>query len=913
MDRDDDKTKMYQIRTQDSTRRNSKRSKDDDTKRVKTTGAKGKKKKDKKQKKHPKLRKFIKIMFILLILLFLAGAGVFAAIFFGDTWDMSEEDLVISMQNSSTYDNEGKQLHELTGEENRKIIPLQDMGEYIPKAFVAIEDERFYKHNGIDLYRTAGAIFTYVTNFGHSSFGGSTITQQLVKNLMDDDEDSISRKIREWSRAYKVENMLSKSQILELYLNEIFMGGTVYGVESASKYYFDKSADELSIAESAFLAGINHSPNSYNPFEGSDNEEDIKTRTKTVLGQMLEVKDENGNTYITQEQYDEAVAEVDKGLNFKEGTFTARGDLSFLEVEAIDEVVEDMMEEYEIDKEAAEARVYNNGYRIYTTQDSDIQDRMEEEYLKDKYLKDATTEKGKKEDAHSQSGMVIIDHTNGQVVGCVGGLGDDSPSYGLNRAMYNNDGRQTGSSIKPLVAVAPALESNSITAATVFDDSITDFGGGIEPKNSGGSYRGLITVRKAIEVSSNVVNIKIMMDNGINEGLDFLNEIGMTQYNADDASATLALGGTKHGASPLQMAAAYAMIANKGEYIEPTFYTKVEDSNGNPILETTQEKKRVMTESNAYILSSILESPVTGSNGTAYLCDISGMDVAAKTGTTDSLKDRWLCGFTPYYAAATWFGYDEPEVISISGMSNPAMNIWAAVMTDIHEDLKSAKFEKPDNIVTARICMDSGKKATKSCTRTYTEEFVEGTVPDSCDGHKTVEICKETKKLATEYCPETEKKTYLSTPEKEIDAPWKTSAGKKYQTIEEECDKHTKATMAVEVPNVVGLTLSTAKAKLVGITVKTVYDTDNTKADGVVLKQSVAAGEELVKGDTITLTINQIVEVEPEEPTTPATNTVTEPTTPTTPTNTTTEPTTPTTPTNTTSTPSSARTTENVN
>ena len=288
--------------------------------------------------------------------MFLIGVGVFAAIFFGDTWDMTEEDLVINMQNSSTYDSEGKQLHELTGEENRKIIPLQKMGEYIPKAFVAIEDERFYKHNGIDLYRTAGAIFTYVTNFGHSSFGGSTITQQLVKNLMDDDEDSISRKIREWSRAYKVENMLSKSQILELYLNEIFMGGTVYGVESASKYYFNKSAEDLSIAEAAFLAGINHSPNSYNPFDGSDNEEIIKTRTKTVLGQMLEVTDENGNTYITQEQYDAAVAEVDEGLKFEEGTFTARGDLSFLEVEAIDQVVEDMMEEYDIDKEAAEGK-----------------------------------------------------------------------------------------------------------------------------------------------------------------------------------------------------------------------------------------------------------------------------------------------------------------------------------------------------------------------------------------------------------------------------------------------------------------------------------------------------------------------------------------------------------------------------
>lgn len=369
MAKDDDKTKMYKIRTTEDNNKSRKKSKNDETKRVKTTKKKEKNSKNGKQKKHPKLRKFIKIFFILCVLLFLIGAGVFAAIFFGDTWEMTEEDLVIKMQNSTTYDKDGELLHELSGEENRKIIPLSEMGEYIPKAYVAIEDERFYKHSGIDIYRTAGAIVTYITHGGKSSFGGSTITQQLVKNLMDDDDDSIARKIREWSRAYKVEQMLSKSQILELYLNEIFMGGTVYGVESGAKYYFSKSAKDLSLAESAFLAGINDSPNYYNPFGEEDKTETIKNKTKLVLGKMLEVKDENGNTFITQEEYDAAVAEVDAGLNFKEGKFTERSDLSFLEVEAIDEAVEDLMEKYEIDKKAAEDRVYNNGYKIYTTQE----------------------------------------------------------------------------------------------------------------------------------------------------------------------------------------------------------------------------------------------------------------------------------------------------------------------------------------------------------------------------------------------------------------------------------------------------------------------------------------------------------------------------------------------------------------
>ena len=860
---DDDKTKMYKIQNE-NTEKNIKESDNEETKKMKNTKKTKKEKKSKKQKKHPKLRLFIKIFIILIILLCLAGAGVFAAIFFGDTWDISKDDLVIKMQNSYTYDKDGKLLHELAGEENRQVISLAEMGEYIPKAFVAIEDERFYEHSGIDLKRTAGAIVTYILNGGSSSFGGSTITQQLVKNLLKDNEDSIERKIREWSRAYKVEQMLSKSQILELYLNEIFMGGTVYGVESAANYYFDKSADELSLAESAFLAGINHSPNYYNPFDRDDNKDDIKSRTKTVLGQMLTVTDENGQTFINQEQYDEAIKEVDEGLAFKEGKFSETSDLSFLEVEAINEVIDDMMEEYDMDEAAAKARVYNNGYKIYTTQDSDIQDRMEEEYLKDKYIVDATNPKAEK-GAHSQSAMVIIDNENGQVVGCVGGLGDDSPTYGYNRAM--SEELQQGSAFKPLAAIAPALENNIVTASTVYDDSPTSFGG-VQYGNSTG-YLGLITVRKAIQNSSNIVNMKIIIDLGFENSIEFLHEIGMPQFNDDDAMATLALGGATHGSSPLQMAAGYAMIANKGVYREPTFYTKVEDLDGNIILETTQEEKRVMSEANAYVLADILKSPVEG--GTAWRCAISGMDVAAKTGTTSEYMDRWLCGFTPYYTGATWFGFDTREEINVDGMDNPSVFIWSAIMDDIHEDLDGKRFEEPDNIVSAKICLDSGKRATKECTHTYTEIFVEGTVPDECDGHKTVKICKETGKLATEYCPETEEKTYLSTPEKEINPSWKTNAGDKYEEIDETCDKHTEETMTLKVENVIGMIQSEARRALSGFNIKITYKTDTSQPDGVILEQSVKAGTKLKKGETITLTINDLHTDEPEEPEEPET------------------------------------------
>ena len=859
MQGDDDKTKMYNI--QSGNHAANRRNNNEETKKMKSV--KGKKVKNKKVKKHPKLRKFIKIFIILFILLCLAAVGAFAAIFFGDTWEITEADLVIKMQNSSTYDNEGKLLHKLNGEENRQIISLSEMGEYIPKAFVAIEDERFYEHSGIDLYRTAGAIVTYVLNGGNSSFGGSTITQQLVKNLLDDDEDSIERKIREWSRAYKVEKMISKTQILELYLNEIFMGGTVYGVESGANYYFDKSAKDLSLAESAFLAGINHSPNYYNPFEGEDNAEDIKTRTKTVLGQMLVVKDQDGNTFITQEQYDEAVAEVDAGLKFKEGEFSATSELSFLEVDAIDQVIEDMMEEYDMNYDAAKARVYNNGYKIYTTQDNDIQDRLEEEYLDEDYIYEATSEYAEEGD-HSQSAMVIIDHTNGQVVGSVGGLGEDSPTYGKNRASDLN--RQPGSSIKPLAAIAPGLEDNIITAATVYDDSPTSFGG--ESFSNSTGYLGLTTVRDAIKNSSNIVNMKILSNVGPERAIDFLHEAGLTNFTKeDDAMLTLVLGGSSNGTSPLQMAAAYAMIARGGEYIEPTFYTKVEDSNGNIILEAKQETRRVMSEGNAYVLSEILTAPTT-SGGTAWTCAIPGMEVAAKTGTTSDYFDYWLCGFTPYYAAATWFGYDYNE--EIPG-NNHSRTIWSNVMTDIHEDLEGKDFKRPSNIVTAKICMDSGRAATDECTRTYTEVFVSGTVPGKCDGHKTVEICKETGKLATEYCPEKEKKTYLSTPEKEVNPSWKTNAGKKYEEIKETCTKHTADTMTITVPNVVGMTITEAREALSGLNIQTRYSTDSSQDNGVVLEQNIAEGTKLKKGGTIILTVNEIVD-EPEEPDEPEGN-----------------------------------------
>ena len=314
-------------------------------------------------------------------------------------------------------------------------------------------------------------------------------------------------------------------------------------------------------------------------------------------------------------------------------------------------------------------------------------------------VKDANG-KNVKVKARTQAGTTIIEPTTGRVVAMGGALGSDQgTSYN-----YAISERQTGSSIKPLVNVAPGLEEKVITASTVFDDTPTTFKGRYSPKNAGG-YQGLCTVRKAIEVSSNIVNIKIAYNVGINKAIEYLHEFGLTTYTEeDDAVMSLAIGGAHHGSSTLQMAAAYATLANKGVYIEPTFYTKLTDSDGKTILEPKQETRRVISEANAYIISDILTDVVTGYSGTAGACAISGMDVACKTGTTDNDTNVWLCGYTPYYAGATWYGFDQGEIELYQIWA--ARSIWANIMKNVHKELPKKRFTKPDGVVTATVCKD---------------------------------------------------------------------------------------------------------------------------------------------------------------------------------------------------------------
>ena len=733
-------------------------------------------KSDKKKfsQKHPKLTVFLRILVLLIIIVTVVGAGILVGMIYGgwgDDFEITKEELVIGSSNSIILDKDGNKLAELSGDENRKIIKLDQMPKNLKNAYVAIEDERFYKHSGVDIKRTGAAVVQYIIHRGKSSFGGSTITQQLVKNITKDDERSgaegILRKVKEWAKAYQIERMLSKDQILELYLNIIFVGGSNnLGVEVGAEYYFNKSASDLDLAECAFLAGINNSPNSYNPYGEKDNSEKIKTRTKTVLNKMKELG------MIEQAEYDEAVTKVENGLPFQKAT--SMGSVySYHTDAAISQVIEDIAQEKGISKSLASTYVYSSGLTIYSTQDTALQAKMDEVMVNNskQYTRNSKTVQG----ATSQSAMVIIDNSTGYVVGVEGGLGEKNESRGLNRATQSP--RQTGSSIKPLTSLVPGINEGTITPATIYDDNSTDFGiPGWTPKDYN-AFKGLITVRSAITTSQNIPFIKVVDELTTAKSAEYLEKMGVSTLEQTDKQslAAMSIGGFTKGITPLEMAGAYATIANNGTYRRPLFYTKVTDTDGNIVLEGKQTSEEVISPQAAYVVKNLLTSVVEDSNGTAKYCKISGIDVAAKTGTTNKNFDKWLCGFTNYYTAATWYGFDQNE--EVTGSTNVAGRIWDAVMTKVHEGMASSKFEKPEGVVTETVCRASGKKATSKCTDTYQEVFVEGKVPGECDGHSnSVQICSETGLRANEYCPDKVTKYFSYTVEKESLGLWKTTS-----------------------------------------------------------------------------------------------------------------------------------------
>ena len=679
--------------------------------------------KQEKKLKLKKIKTFFILLFILIIILAIkTGISV-------SRWQNLAQDM-ISNTPSQVLDTDGNIIAEIGNNKNTKNIKLSEIPDNLKNAYISIEDQRFYKHSGVDLPRTTAAIFSYIKNLGSSSFGGSSITQQLVKNLTGDNSSKITRKLNEWIKAFALEGVLSKDEILEAYLNVIYVGPNIYGVDLGAKYYFNKTASELTLVESAFLAGINNSPNSYNPFGDKDNYEKINKRTKTVLGKMLELK------YITESQYNEAISQIDKGLKFKNGKINSKENDSIYSYHTdalILEITADIAKKKHISDKFATNYINMAGLKIYSTQNSNIQKEIENEVSKNKYI----LKSQKDNSVTSQTAMVIMDHKTGYVVGCVGGIGKKDTSRGFNRATQAL--RQTGSAGKPLSVLVPGLEEKIFTPATIYLDEETKFDDGTtegySPTNYN-KYKGSITVRQAVESSQNIPFVKMMEQITPKTSIKYMKKMGITTLTKTDENLNLALGGLDKGISPLEMAAAYSCIANNGVYIQPTFYTKIENPIGKTVVKTKQNKRRAISKEVAYIVQNLLTEPVTGADGTANYCAISGIDVAAKTGTTNEEYDRWLCGFTPYYTAVTWFGFDLNETINFN-RKNPSGQIWANVMKNIHSGLDKAKFEKPLKVETATICLETGLLYNSSCQHYYTEYFIKESIPIShCTKHK---------------------------------------------------------------------------------------------------------------------------------------------------------------------------------
>lgn len=714
-----------------------------DNKYKRNDESKAKTKKNKKKK-----NKVLKAFLLTILIMILIGIGLFVGVvisILNGAGGFSKSDFEISSLTTVVYDKDGNEYASLYSTENRMYASLSEISPYLPKAIIAIEDQRFKTHFGIDVKRTTAAVIKWLTT-GNSDFGGSTITQQLIKKVTKDDDRSWQRKAREIVRAIQLEQWLSKDQIIELYMNIIYFGEGAYGVETAAYTYFNKSAKDLTVAECALIAGLIQSPEGRNPYRKP---EAAKARQEIVLSKMYELGS------ISKEQYEEAKAQE---LVYQKGVLDQGSSNSYFVDAIVEDLVKELQEQRGVTKIMAQKMIYSNGLKIYSTVDPKIQSAMEEVYTNQNYFKLSNGQY----DPDLQSAMVIIDYKTGNVVGLVGGAGEKTTQRGLNRATMSK--RAPGSTIKPLAVYAPGIDTGKLTAATVFDDVPTTFKVSTTtwtPSNSYKGYRGLTPVRKGIEISSNVIAAKAFMKVGTTTSMEYLKKFGFTTLtNADAVPGALALGGLTQGMYPIEHAAAYGTLANSGIYLSPKLYTKVLDKNNETLIEKTSELREVVSPQTAYIMTSMLQDVITGISATGSAAALPNMTVAGKTGTTNSSKDRWFAGYTPYYVGSVWVGYDQQKVIRVSG--NPAAKIWKAVMKKVHEGLANKKFTRPADIVEMEVCLDSGLLATDLCkqdrrgSRVKTELFNKEYVPtETCSTHVLATVCPESFKLANPTCLKT--------------------------------------------------------------------------------------------------------------------------------------------------------------
>ncbi|CAM2781076.1 transglycosylase domain-containing protein [Hathewaya histolytica] len=719
---------------------------------------------NKKTKNKNKKKKF-KVVMLTLLFMFLTTIVVGSAVFLGMIKTAPEINVsMITSLNEPTkfYDNKGKVIDEYLTTERRDPVEFKEIPKNLSDAFVSIEDERFYKHHGLDYKRLAGATLSNFKNLlkGKRNFqGGSTITQQLIKQRYFLEQSlsnrlSIERKIQEMYLSTQLEKKVSKEKILETYMNTIPLGGSAYGVKSAARQYFNKDLKDLTLTECAFIASCAQSPSvSYGAAKYSFDKNQIheSPRTQAVLKKMLE-----GN-YISNDEYEKALKpQLKYALNNKTKN---KMNYEWFSRPVIDEVIKDLKSKYNYSDNEVNSLLAYGGLKIYTTMDTELQ-KKSKEILDDSSSNEKTRSwqyifprKGNLEPVQPnlQASATIIDYRTGEVKAIIGGRGEQGPlSY--NRAASSKFLRAPGSAIKPLTVFAPAIDSKIATAGTVFEDSplsndLANLYGAkgkpYQPKNASRTFAGYMPLREAIRVSSNLVSVKLTHEVSLKTSALYGEKFGLQLDDQDKKSiAALALGqldsGQYNGTNPLTLSAAYGVFGNNGNIVRPRVYTKVLDRTGKNILETKTQSNKVLSPEAAYIMYDMLKEPVSP-GGTGRNANFEGMSVRGKTGTSSNGKDLWFSGLTPYYSATVWVGNDDNSDIQGGIYSSTVGKLWSRIMQEAHKNLQDKDIPRPSNIVESKVSMDSGTLPSELSykdprgSRVYTELFIKGTEPTTYD------------------------------------------------------------------------------------------------------------------------------------------------------------------------------------
>jgi penicillin-binding protein 1A len=690
---------------------------------------------------------FFRLFLLIFILFIVVSVGAGSGFLLGIIKNMPDTNAVEinPAVTSFVFDNDGNQISKIHGTENRIIVPIEDIPVTVQNSFIAAEDHRFREHFGIDVQAFARAVIANIKE-GWGAQGASTITVQLANNAFIKSKDKLlKRKVQEYILAVQLERTYTKDEILEFYLNQVYFGEGAFGVQTAALTYFDKEVSELTLEESAMLAGLVQRPSEYNPFKNPDLA--LKRRNQ-ILDKMYRFG------YI----HDEKILKEfkNKPLNIIKEKIQVKQKYGYF-IDHVIEEVSDILQEKGINP----IQIFNGGLKIYTTMDTKLQNKLEKVYEDNNFFPSSNN------DTPVQSAAIFIDHRTGKILGMMGGR-EYTIKRGLNRAVDIK--RQPGSTIKPISVYGPAVEKGYMPS-TIIDDVPTIFPSTpspYAPKNYDGRWRGLVTMRTAIQYSINMPAVKTLDMIGIDSGYTFAKKLGLPLL-PQDRNLSLALGGITQGISPLDMASAYGAFANQGIRIEPYSVKKIIDSDGNVIAEHTPKSAIVMKEQTAYLVTDMLKTVVQAGTGTRARLN---RPVAGKTGTTQlpktpefekikgrGNKDAWFAGYTPEIVGVVWIGYDKTTTDNYLkreyGGKYPAA-IWKAVVSEALKDEPVKEFIRPEGIVYAQIDAKSGKLPSELTPDQFiiNEIFTQESLPrEISDIWIEGEVCADSGKRPTEYCP----------------------------------------------------------------------------------------------------------------------------------------------------------------